>query len=74
MKVMAKYSMALDYERAALVRDQIRGIEQLNEQQKVGLPDSTVSRDIIAIAANKKLIVAKALLEKVIRQELIKKI
>ncbi|WP_320676841.1 excinuclease ABC subunit UvrC [Prochlorococcus sp. MIT 1300] len=54
--LMDKYSTSLDFERAAKVRDQIRGIEQLNEQQNVGLPDSSVSRDIIALASNDKLV------------------
>lgn len=43
---------ALDYEKAALIRDQIKGLETLSETQKVALPDDTVSRDAIALSAD----------------------
>ncbi len=41
-----------NFEAAARFRDQIRGIEQLSASQKVSLPNSTASRDAIALAAN----------------------
>ncbi|MEM6449669.1 MAG: excinuclease ABC subunit UvrC [Cyanobacteria bacterium P01_D01_bin.105] len=49
---MEKAAEALDFERAALIRDQIKGLETLNETQKVALPDDTVSRDAIALSAD----------------------
>ncbi len=41
-----------NYEAAARFRDQIRGLEQLGESQKVSLPNSTASRDALALAMN----------------------
>jgi len=43
---------ALKFEQAAHLRDQIRGLERLCADQKVALPDDTVSRDAIALAAD----------------------
>ncbi|HLP88740.1 MAG TPA: excinuclease ABC subunit UvrC [Nostocaceae cyanobacterium] len=40
----------LNFELAARVRDQITGLKSLTAQQKVSLPDDTVSRDAIALA------------------------
>ncbi|MBK1988235.1 excinuclease ABC subunit UvrC [Sphaerospermopsis aphanizomenoides BCCUSP55] len=42
----------LNFETAAKVRDQITGLKSLTAQQKVSLPDDTVSRDAIALAAD----------------------
>jgi excinuclease ABC subunit C len=42
----------LNFEHAARLRDQIRGLEALNAQQKVALPDDTISRDAIALSAD----------------------
>ncbi len=42
----------LDFEQAAKLRDQIQSLQQLNANQKVSLPDDTVSRDAIAIVSN----------------------
>ena len=42
----------LNFEAAARIRDQIAGIRSLNADQKVSLPDDTVSRDAIALAAD----------------------
>ncbi|CDN17119.1 Excinuclease ABC subunit C [Richelia intracellularis] len=42
----------LNFEVAARIRDQISGLNSLNAQQKVSLPDDTVSRDAIALAKN----------------------
>ncbi len=44
----------LNFESAARIRDQIAGIKSLNAEQKVSLPDDTVSRDAIALAADEK--------------------
>ncbi|URR36449.1 excinuclease ABC subunit UvrC [Thermosynechococcus sp. HN-54] len=47
---MAQAAADLNFELAARLRDQIRGLEQLGVDQKVSLPDDTVSRDAIALA------------------------
>ncbi|MEO0836520.1 MAG: excinuclease ABC subunit UvrC [Cyanobacteria bacterium J06642_3] len=44
----------LDFEKAAQYRDQIKALYNLNADQKVSLPDDTVSRDAIALAADDK--------------------
>ncbi|MDX2211786.1 MAG: excinuclease ABC subunit UvrC [Oculatellaceae cyanobacterium bins.114] len=49
---MEKASEDLNFEYAARVRDQIRGIQSLGADQKVSLPDDTLSRDAIALAAD----------------------
>jgi excinuclease ABC subunit C len=42
----------LDFEKAAYIRDQINTLKHLGADQKVSLPDDTVSRDAIALASN----------------------
>jgi excinuclease ABC subunit C len=42
----------LDFEKAAQLRDQIKALHSLNADQKVSLPDDTISRDAIALAAD----------------------
>lgn len=42
----------LNFELAARLRDQIKGLQGLGMDQKVALPDDTVSRDAIALAAD----------------------
>lgn len=49
---MEAASANLDFEKAARLRDQIQSLQQLNANQKVSLPDDTVSRDAIAIVSN----------------------
>jgi excinuclease ABC subunit C len=44
----------LNFETAAKIRDQIVGLKSLTAQQKVSLPDDTVSRDAIALAADEQ--------------------
>ncbi|MBW4689439.1 MAG: excinuclease ABC subunit UvrC [Komarekiella atlantica HA4396-MV6] len=44
----------MNFESAARIRDQIAGLKSLNANQKVSLPDDTVSRDAIALAADDK--------------------
>ncbi|PPS45198.1 excinuclease ABC subunit UvrC [Chroococcidiopsis sp. TS-821] len=49
---MHKSAEALNFESAARIRDQIAGLKSLSAEQKVSLPDDTVSRDAIALAAD----------------------
>jgi excinuclease ABC subunit C len=51
---MQKSAEALNFESAARIRDQIAGLKSLSSNQKVALPDDTVSRDAIALAADDK--------------------
>lgn len=51
---MEKAVERLDFEKAAQYRDQIKSLYNLNADQKVSLPDDTVSRDAIALAADDK--------------------
>ena len=49
---MEQAAEALNFEYAARLRDQIAGLKNLGAEQKVSLPDDTVSRDAIALAAD----------------------
>lgn len=49
---MEKAAEELNFEAAARMRDQIGGLKSLSADQKVSLPDDTVSRDAIALAAD----------------------
>ncbi|NET72380.1 MAG: excinuclease ABC subunit UvrC [Sphaerospermopsis sp. SIO1G2] len=49
---METASEELNFETAAKIRDQIIGLKSLTAQQKVSLPDDTISRDAIALAAD----------------------
>ncbi|HEY9877665.1 MAG TPA: excinuclease ABC subunit UvrC [Leptolyngbyaceae cyanobacterium] len=51
---MEKAAEDLKFEQAARLRDQIRGLERLCADQKVALPDDTVSRDAIALASDEQ--------------------
>lgn len=51
---MHRSAEALNFESAARIRDQIAGLRSLSADQKVSLPDDTVSRDAIALAADEK--------------------
>ena len=51
-KNMEQAAEALNFELAAKIRDQIKGLNALSADQKVALPDDTVSRDAIALAAD----------------------
>jgi excinuclease ABC subunit C len=44
----------LDFEQAGLIRDRIHNLTALNADQKVSLPNDTVSRDAIALAADRQ--------------------
>jgi len=52
---MEKYAERLDFESAARVRDQLQGIDTLTADQKMSLGDSSVSRDVVALAADERL-------------------
>ncbi|WP_072620651.1 excinuclease ABC subunit UvrC [Spirulina major] len=49
---MEQAAQDLNFEKAARLRDQIQGLTALHGDQKMTLPDDTVSRDAIALAAN----------------------
>ncbi|NJL02868.1 MAG: excinuclease ABC subunit UvrC [Spirulinaceae cyanobacterium SM2_1_0] len=51
---MEQAATELNFEHAAILRDRLRGLEALHADQKVSLPDDTVSRDAIALAADDK--------------------
>jgi excinuclease ABC subunit C len=51
---MEQAAEALHYEHAARLRDQIKGLKSLGADQKVALPDDTISRDAIALAADQE--------------------
>lgn len=52
---MHKSAEAENFESAARIRDQIAGLKSLNADQKVSLPDDTVSRDAIALFSDEQL-------------------
>ncbi len=52
---MDKYAERLDFESAARVRDQLQGIDTLTADQKMSLGDSSVSRDVVALAADERV-------------------
>ncbi|MBW4488098.1 MAG: excinuclease ABC subunit UvrC [Trichocoleus desertorum ATA4-8-CV12] len=51
---MDQAAEALNFEQAARLRDQINGLKSLGADQKVALPDDTISRDAIALAADEQ--------------------
>lgn len=51
---MDRAAERLDFEQAANYRDRLQALSRLNAEQKVSLPDDTVSRDAIALAADDK--------------------
>ncbi|MEB3233637.1 MAG: excinuclease ABC subunit UvrC [Leptolyngbyaceae bacterium] len=51
-KQMEAAAEVLNFEVAARIRDQIRGIQELGADQKVNLPNDTVMRDAIALMAD----------------------
>ncbi len=52
---MERYAERLDFESAARVRDQLQGLDTLTADQKMSLGDSSVSRDVIALAADDRV-------------------
>ena len=55
LQQMQRYAERLDYESAARVRDQLQGIGTLTADQKMSLGDSSVSRDVIALASDQRV-------------------
>jgi excinuclease ABC subunit C len=51
---MVRASEEMEFEQAALIRDRINNLTALNAEQKVSLPNDTISRDAIALAADDK--------------------
>ncbi len=49
---MLKAAENLEFEKAAQLRDRLQALYQLNTDQKVSLPNDTISRDAIALAAD----------------------
>ena len=54
-KQMISFSESLKFEQAGSVRDQLKGIDRLYESQKMIIPDSSVCRDIIAMASEENI-------------------
>ncbi len=52
---MERYAERLDFESAARVRDQLQGIDTLTADQKMSSGDSSVSRDVVALAAGERV-------------------
>ncbi|MFM1842491.1 MAG: excinuclease subunit, partial [Cyanobacteriota bacterium] len=52
---MNEAAEALRFEQAALIRDQMAALGKLNADQKVSLPQDTISRDAIAVASDGQL-------------------
>jgi len=52
---MERYAERLDFESAARVRDQIQGLDTLTADQKMSIGDSSVSRDVIALACDARV-------------------
>ncbi|MGA1623720.1 MAG: excinuclease ABC subunit UvrC, partial [Synechocystis sp.] len=52
---MNEAAEALRFEQAATIRDQISALGKLNADQKVSLPQDTISRDAIAVASDGQL-------------------
>lgn len=53
--IMEQAAESLNFEQAARIRDQIVSLKKLGIEQKVALPDDTVSRDAIAMATDGEL-------------------
>ncbi len=52
---MQSYSERLEFERAAELRDQLEALDKLTAEQKMGIGDSSVTKDIIAIADDNRI-------------------
>ncbi len=51
---MQQAAANLDFEQAVLIRDRLQNLTTLNADRKVDLPNDTISRDAIALAADAK--------------------
>ncbi len=49
---MHKAAEEMNFEKAAMIRDQLKGLDTLSANQKVALPDGSISRDAIALSAD----------------------
>jgi excinuclease ABC subunit C len=52
---MDRYAERLDFEAAAMVRDQLQGLETLTADQKMSVGDASISRDVVALAADERM-------------------
>ncbi len=52
---MERCAERLDFEAAARVRDQLQGLDTLTADQKMSLGDSSVSRDVLALAGDERV-------------------
>jgi excinuclease ABC subunit C len=52
---MDRYAERLDFEAAAKVRDQLQGLETLTADQKMSVGDASISRDVVALAADERV-------------------
>jgi excinuclease ABC subunit C len=52
---MDRYAERLDFEAAARVRDQLQGLETLTADQKMSVGDASISRDVVALAADERV-------------------
>ena len=52
---MDRYAERLDFEAAARVRDQLQGLETLTADQKMSMADASISRDVVALAADERV-------------------
>jgi excinuclease ABC subunit C len=52
---MDRYAERLDFEAAARVRDQLQGLETLTADQKMSVGDASISRDVVALAADDRM-------------------
>tara|TARA_Y100001968_G_C19453578_1_gene770489 strand:- start:3028 stop:4977 length:1950 start_codon:yes stop_codon:yes gene_type:complete len=55
-KKMHEYSLRMEYESALKLREQIKGLDNISQSQKMIIPDSSTSRDIIALAYDNKTV------------------
>ncbi|MFN7677975.1 MAG: excinuclease ABC subunit UvrC, partial [Cyanobacteriota bacterium] len=52
---MERHAERLDFESAARLRDQLQGLETLTADQKMSVGDASISRDVVALAANERV-------------------
>ena len=52
---MDRYAERLDFEAAALVRDQLQGLDSLTADQKMAGGDASISWDVVALAADARV-------------------
>jgi excinuclease ABC subunit C len=52
---MERCAERLDFEAAARLRDQLQGLETLTADQKMSVADASISRDVVALAADERL-------------------